>query len=284
MERSRGTEHVDVLRAAIARMEVSARPECGGAGHREGSRPSIPLGGPEGCALDRTLGGGLRRGALHEVVPATPRDEAAACGFALALATRCLAQGSVILLWIVEDNAVRESGAPYRPGLLAHGLDPDRVILVRTRGAAHSLWAAEEALRTRGAVMLAELWGGRGYGLAPSRRLVLAARGRGSVGLVLHAGLPGAARVSSGCDTRFRVAALPSPRIGSVGARPPVPGQASVAVALDKARAAVRGIDPTHVFPLRWNAGQRCFHDHDLPVAVASAPADRPARQAGHVG
>lgn len=284
MALSGGAEQVSALRAAIARLEASA-PSQGGAGDRQISGPPIPLGSTGGCALDSILGGGMRRGALHEVAPATPRDEAAASSFALALAVRCLAVGDGVLVWIVADGAARESGAPYRPGVEGHGLDPDRLILVRTQGSSPTLWAAEEALRTRGTVVLAELWGG-GYGLAPSRRLVLAARGCGTVGLVLHAGLPGGgtATLSSGGDVRFRVGARPSPRGASVGARLPVPGGASFAVALDKVRAAARGFDPLQTFPLVWDAGKRCFHDHDLPVALAPAPADRPAREAGWTG
>lgn len=262
------------LQAAIARIEAGARP-----GTAPRPRPAaIPLGAGR-CALDLTLGGGLRRGGLHEVVPAGPRDEAAACGFALALAVRCLSAGAGPLVWIVGDETVRESGAPYRPGLLAHGLDPDRLVLVRTRGPAPALWAAEEALRLPDATVLAEFWGGRGYGLAPSRRLLLAARAGNGVGLVLHAGLAVGAALSSGSDARFRVAAQPSRGLAAAGARLPVPGHASFAVRLDKAREAGRGVDPAQVFALRWDAAQRFFHDQ-FPVAVAAAPADRPAREA----
>ncbi len=283
MSRRGRTEHVTLLRAAIARIEaegVTARGLTSGHGfgaRRQDDRSVIPL-GSRGFSLDAVLGGGLRRGALHEVVPATPRDEGTASGFALALAARCLTRHGV-LVWIIDGCASTESGGPYRPGLQSHGLDPDRLIVVRTQGASSTLWATEEALRVRDIVVLTELWGGRHYGLAPSRRLVLAARANGGVGLLLHAGLAGGTdALSSGSETRFSVGPLPSPRRASVGRRLPVPGEAAFAVRLDKVRAATRDFDRHQALPLLWNAEQRCFHDHDFSVAVAPAPVDRPAQ------
>ena len=296
MSPSGRTEHVAFLRAAIARIEsgmpAAVRPATGAAPGRGEARSArlssrrrataprrapFPL-GPEGFPLDRLLGGGLRPGALHEVVPASARDEGAASGFALAVAARCLHRRGV-LIWIVEDCAATESGAPYRPGLQAHGIDPDRLIVVRTRGAQATLWAAEEALRLGDVFVLCELWGGKLYGLTPSRRLVLAARSHGATGLVLHAGLAGGARaLSSSSETRFVVAARPSRMVAAVNGSLPVPGEAAFALRLDKARAAAGDVDPHRIYSLLWNAEQRCFYDPDCPVAVASPPADRPAQ------
>ena len=285
MSPSGRTEHVVLLRDAIARIEAGLpvrtsapppvpmpAPAARGTGRRV-----VPL-GPEGFGLDRMLGGGLRTGALHEVVPHSGRDEAAASGFALAVAARCIEPGGM-LIWIVEDCAAGESGLPYRPGLQAHGLDPDRLVVVRTKGADATLWAAEEALRAGDFVVLAELWGGRHYGLAPSRRLVLAARSRGGTGLLLHAGLGQDHDVSSGSETRFAVAGHPSSPRAAFGGPLPVPGDAAFGVRVAKLRnAAAAGFDHDHSFPLIWNAEQRCFHDHDLSVALASHPADGPAQ------
>ncbi|WP_131115769.1 ImuA family protein [Lichenihabitans psoromatis] len=286
MSPSGRTEHVTFLRAAIARIEAGVpaadvramrigtvtpgpSPRRPGAARR--GKRLVPL-GSEG--LDGLLGGGLRAGALHEIVPETARDEAAASGFALAVASRCLA-GSGMLIWIVDDRAASESGDPYRPGLQAHGLDPDRMIVVRTHGADQTLWALEEALRAGAFTVLAELWGGQHYGLAPSRRLVLAARARGGTGLLLHAGLPGAATLSSGSETRFAVAAHPSPHLASAGGRMPIPGQAVFGVRLDKLRNAATDFDTSRIHPLVWTPEQRCFHDHDLSLGVAFSSADR---------
>ena len=162
MSPSGRTEHVAFLRAAIARIEsgmpvaaplpapASRLPPREARAVRPRRRPAAkhpPVAlGPDGFTLDRLLGGGLKQGALHEVVPASARDEGVASGFALAVAARCLKpQGT--LIWIMDDCAASESGAPYPPGLQAHGLDPDRLIVVRTRGPQATLWAAEEALR-----------------------------------------------------------------------------------------------------------------------------------------
>lgn len=275
------TDHVTLLRAAIARIERGAPASGYPAGRPAPSRGDtapIPL-GPAGFALDRLLGGGLRRGTLHEIAPASARDEGAASRFAVAVAV-CGMSAHGALVWIVDDCAAGESGAPYRPGLQGHGLDPERLIVVRTRGGQQTLWAAEEALRGSGSVVLAELWGGKAYGLAASRRLVLAARARGSTALLLHAGWGAGATLSTSCETRMVVAAHPSRRRPAAIGALPVPGAPAFALRLDKARAALADIDPHQVFALHWNATQRCFHDPDHPVSLAAPPADGPDRAA----
>ncbi len=162
--------------------------------------------------LDDLLAGGLRRGALHEVVAHHKRDDAAAAGFALTVAGRCA--GSSPLVWIIEDCAASETGSPYRPGLAAHGIDADRLILVRTKDARSTLWAVEEALKLRAPAVLAELWGTKHYGLAPSRRLLLAAQAGQGTAILLHTGLAGRGEaLSSAAETRFAVAACQSPRL-----------------------------------------------------------------------
>lgn len=275
------TDNVTFLRDAIARIErgasASGRPQRPTDPPRGPAAP-IPL-GPAGFALDRLLGGGLRRGALHEIAPATARDEGAASRFAVAVAVCGLpTHGAVV--WIVDDCAAGESGAPYRPGLQGHGLDPERLIVVRTRGGPQTLWAAEEALRGSGVLVLAELWGGKGYGLAPSRRLVLAARARNSTALLLHAGWSAGPPLSTACETRMVIAAHPSRRRPAAVGALPVPGAPAFALRLDKARSALADIDPQQVFALHWTAAQRCFHDPDHPVALAAPPADGPDRAA----
>lgn len=227
--------------------------------------------------LDAMLGGGLRRKTLHEIVALRRQDDGAAAGFATALALLCAGAGS--LVWILEDCAAGETGSPYSPGLSAQGFDHDRLILVRTRDAAMTLWATEEALRLRATTVLTELWGSRHYGLAPSRRLLLAAQAGGGTALLLHTGLSGRAPVlSSAAETRFSVAACPSPHLPSAGHRLPIPGPAAFAVRLLKQRlGALGGFDSDRVHGLVWNAAQRCFDDHSLPFGVPAVPADRSA-------
>ncbi len=264
---------VAALRGVVARIEAGRS----GAPRRRGPSGPAPVGLGDGALpLDAALGGGLRRGALHEVVAESARDAPAAAGFALAAAGRCA--GPAPLVWIVEDNAAAETGLPYRPGLAAHGIDPDRLILVRTPDGPSTLWALEEALRLGAPAVLAELWGAKHYGLAPSRRLLLAAQGGSGTALLLHAGLAGrGGALSSAAETRLAVAARPSPQVASAGHRMPIPGPAAVAVRVLKLRlGGDAGLDRDRSHPLVWNHHRKCFDAHPLPVGVPAPVADRP--------
>jgi len=126
-------------------------------------------------AVDSHLGGGLTRGGLHEVFAENLADTAAATGFSLALATR--AMGRKHLVWIRQGFLDTEAGEPYGPGLVEHGLDPDRLILVRPVRGQDALRVAGEAAHCRalGAVFL-DLWDTpKALDLTASRRLALAA-------------------------------------------------------------------------------------------------------------
>lgn len=157
--------------------------------------------------IDAGLGGGLMRGALHEVMPASPSDHAAATGFALALIA-CLADKRD-WIWIRQGMAEREKGRPYGPGLKGFGLDPFKLLDVTTRDTQDALKAAEEALRCAAlGAALCEPWGdAKALDLTATRRLTLAAEMSG-VPLVLlgdsHRDLSTAAR------TKWRIAAAPS--------------------------------------------------------------------------
>jgi protein ImuA len=143
-------------------------------------------------------GGGLARGAVHEVLAA---DAGAATGFVAMLAGRC--RGPV--LWLSPARAAR----PYPPGLAAFGLSPEALVVVQAE-AETLLWAAEEALRSPapGAVIFL----GAAVDLTAGRRLQLAAEKGGGLGLFLRpdAAQPGA----SAARTRWRVGARP----GAAGA------------------------------------------------------------------
>lgn len=135
--------------------ETVARIERRGEGGRMNPAGGLVALGDGPLALDATLGGGLRCGTLHEIMAVSARDGPAAAAFAVALAARCAGSGAVV--WIIDDQAALESGTPYRPGLAAHGLDPDALLLVKTRDAQSTLWATEEALRAGARVVLTEL-------------------------------------------------------------------------------------------------------------------------------
>lgn len=296
--------YLAAMRAAIARIEA------GGAALGAGARGRAAL-GADATRLDAALGGGIARGALHEIIPAGAPDRAAATGFTVALALRFAAQagGGRMLVWITEDFAAAENGALYGPGLAAFGLDPAQLVLVHAPRGQEALWAMEEALKCRAlAAVVGELRDARACDLTASRRLTLAARVSGVPGLLLQAGAPAA----SAATTRFAVAAgLPSPLCGEVegggrailaGTRQPPPLPSRLAplrhrgegkpygkplprppafdVRLLRARGAPQ-LDPDRCFPLTFNPAEGCFRDADPAPqphigAVSADIADRP--------
>jgi protein ImuA len=281
------SEQVGVLRDVIARLEGDGAAATHFADPRPLGTPGIRLG--RDLALDGVLRGGLRRGALHEIVAARPGDAGAASGFALALAARFAAGTHAPVVWILEDAARAETGHPYAPGLRAHGIDPDRLIVVGTANGQDSLWAMEEALKCRavGAVVV-DLWRTKSYDLVASRRLVLAAQASGTPGLLVRAGAAGRARaLSSAAQTRFEVRAMPGTAVRSAGAavpsvghRLPIPGRAAWAVRLARIRAGpgTIGFDWEKFWPLAWDHDEAWFCDA-LPLPSSALAADRPYPQ-----
>jgi protein ImuA len=160
--------------------------------------------------IDGALGGGLRRGMLHEIAAAREIETTAATAFALALAARhdriaSPARSSVHpappptpqrrvlsppvgkgMIWIAEDLSLAENGAPYGPGLDEAGIAPEHLIRVATRCNRDTLWAMEEALRCRPVgVVIGELRTSATDQVA-TRRLALAAAAGNTLGLVLR--------------------------------------------------------------------------------------------------
>ena len=267
------------LRRVIAEIEAEAGP----ASERFARR--LPL----SRAFDFALGGGLADDALHEIAPARPQDGAAAMGFALALAGRFLSRRPASALIVSEGFADQESGALYGPGLVAHGLSLSRLVFVRAPDAALALWAIEEALKCGApAAVIGEIWSLKGYSLAASRRLLLAARkGKVPALLILASAYGQAERVSSAAETRFEIAAAPSATIPAA-AGPDLPGPFACGARLIKARFARAGperpfqaFDRERVIRLEWRSENMTFKDMgvddeaiSLPLAAASG--DRP--------
>ena len=305
-------EGVARLRRAVARIEA----EAGAAGLRPGGeRAARRL--PFTRALDSALGGGLADDGLHEIAPAEPQDGAAAMGFALALAARFLGRRPASALLIGEGFAAEESGALYGPGLIAHGLPLSRLVFVRAPDAALAFWAMEEALKCGApAAVIGEIWNLKGYGLAASRRLLLAARkGKVPALLILASAYGQAGRLSSAAETRFEIAAAPSARIPAA-AGPDLPGPFACAARLVKARLGVsvdavddpKGVredarlttgygarleahDPDRVIRLEWRSQDLAFQDRTfkgitfkdtglddqaISLPLAAAAGDRP--------
>jgi len=228
----------------------------------------VPLGH---AGVDRALGGGLLRTGLHELQPATPGDAGAATGFALACAARLA--GPRPWLWVRQDQAGREAGEPYGPGLAALGLAPEALTLVAARDAAGVLRAAEEGLRCRGlGAVLAEPWGDpRALDMTALRRLVLAAEA-GVPALLLRSGGHGG---PSGALTRWTLAAAP-------GAPQPARGIGlpAVVATLSRCRQPGAGGGGILSWTLEWNPDERLFREPAPARPGAAAAGDRPAATA----
>jgi protein ImuA len=273
MSRGDRAEGMARLRRAVAEIEARSGPAEARAPRRLSLTP----------ALDRALGGGLSGDALHEIAPASPGDGAAAMGFALALAAEFMAERGAAGLILAEDFALRETGALYGPGLVAHGLELGRLVFVRAPDAPALFQAMEEALRSGApAVVVGEAWSLRAYDLAASRRLLLAARAGATPALLVQASAYGAAeKLSSAAETRFEIAAAPSERLVSAGGGRSLPGPPAFAARLVKARLTSAegpppGLDAMRIFRLTWRSEDQQFDGSTVSLRVAAASGDRP--------
>jgi protein ImuA len=232
----------------------------------EGARPAVEAARLIRLGLapvDQALGGGLALGALHEVAPPLPIHRGAAFGSTLAPAARAVAEQRAELLWIETLHAAAETGRPYGLGLDAYGVPPDRVLVVRVRRQADLLWVLEEALGSRGiAVAIAEIADAE-IDLTATRRLALAARQGGGLGLIVR---HRAAPEPSAALTRWQIAAARSPpdRFGGLG-----PSCFDLTLAKNRH-------GPCGRWTVLWDHHDRAFQA--LSVGVAAASVDRPDR------
>jgi protein ImuA len=231
--------------------------------HYQSDNAPLPLGLRR---ADPLLGGGLARGALHEISPVATIHLGAACGFALALAALAgkAGPGGRETLLIQTDMARFEAGAPYGIGLDLFGLPARRLLVLRARRPIDALFAMEEALKCRGiASVIAEL-PDDSADLIATRRLSLAARDHDGLGLLLRhrsTSMPSAAM------TRWEIAAAAGARDAHGGI-----GMTAFQLSLVKNR---RG--PCGRFRVAWSHHERFFVEAADPVAVAAPFADRPA-------
>jgi protein ImuA len=219
-------------------------------------RPAISLGFP---AADAVMGGGLRRGALHEVFA----GDWGAAGFAACLAI--LATGKKPLFWIRPDYEALEYGALSAIGLLELGGDPRNLFQLRAPDAADALCAAADILACPhvGAVVLELCGAPRSLDLVASRRLALLAEESGVTLFVLR---EGAAPEPSAAATRWQVQSLAShPEDDDWGAP------------RFTARLTRHRLGALCDFTLEWDIENGLFHPAAHSVALAAAPADRPA-------
>ena len=211
---------LSALRAQVAALARGTR--------RSAAAAALPFGIP---AIDRHLpGGGLALGAVHEIAGGGPEVEhgAAAALFAAGL----LARRPGPVLWIHGRRDL------FSAGLAGAGLDPGRLVLVRTRRGA--LQAMEEGLRhpdLAGVVCDCE---GR-LDLVASRRLQLAAEASDVLGLVLRQSrrfADPALVAPSAATSRWRITSLPSPPPLAHAADVPGLGRARWSLALLRCRGA----------------------------------------------
>lgn len=174
------------------------------------------------------------------------------------------ALGSGPVLWCLKRPDL------YGPGLLAHGLDPARLVLVRASRDDAILWAVEEGLRAGPAAGLAAVVGEIGQlPMVAGRRLQLAAERSGVTALILRRWRNAAEAAverdrPSAAVTRWRVAALPSADI----AEEPGIGRPRWRVALLRVRGGAPGI---------WDVEEADASGH---VSLSAELADRPAAPA----
>ena len=135
----------------------------------------LPFGDPD---MDACLGGGLPLGQLHEVEASSLARETGVlqAGFVAGLLAR-IDQDRPIF-WIAPADDL------HAPGLLSHGCDPSRLILVRSKEDADTLAAMEVVLREGAAAAVVGEVGE--LSRTASRRLQLGCLRHGVTGFVLR--------------------------------------------------------------------------------------------------
>lgn len=223
-------------------------------------------------AVDARLGGGLARGALHELFGAAAEDAVAANGFALMLALRARAVGPTKpLIWIRGDGAARRYGRLHGPGLAEMGADPGGVMLVQVPDDLAALRAGADALGCAGvSAVIIEIGGkARVIDLTVTRRLALGAARSGVTALLVRSE---AEPRPSAAATRWDVSAAPSAALPGNA-----PGQCRLTVRLLRHRAGRPGFETC----MEWNRDAQIFRaiesaDAALPRAVPAAASGGP--------
>ena len=210
-----------------------------------------------GCdAVDTRLGGGLARGALHELCAAEVGVHAAASGFALMLAAR--ASRDKPILWVREDKGERQHGRLYAPGMVELGIDPGRIIQVSAPDTLSALRVGADILGCMGVgAAVIEPWGeARKLDLTASRRLVLAAEKSGVAAFILR---DMAVSFASAAATRWLVSPASSAALPGNA-----PGPVSLAIELVRHRG---GIPPFGLI-MEWDRDEQIFREPTLSRVV----------------
>jgi len=164
--------------------------------------------------LDAATGGGLARGAVHELLTATPAAPLHTLALHLAAgAARAVGRGWVIYVDSAGDRPA--AGGLYPPALAQMGLPLGRRLVVRVAAAGDVLWACEQVLRSPAVgALVATLNQSDPY---VSRRLQLAAEAGGGVGLLLRHVRPAGEEARAASNDGARAAAVGRPVPGGLG-------------------------------------------------------------------
>ncbi len=177
-------------------------------------------------------------GCPHEVWAQTPDTMTPATAFAL---LGCATGNDLPILWVTSRRLCLEHGLPYGPGLIGLGIDPARIILVRTRTRTEALWAIEEGLKV--STLAAVIGEVEDIDLTESRRLSLATREHMTRCVVI---LRSERAPSSASFSRYQVSSCQSE---PPGLAPYAPGQPYVEVALVKHR----GGERPYIKKMEWS-------------------------------
>jgi protein ImuA len=242
------------LRKAIARIEANGVAASG-------QNEKAALGHAD---ADKALGGGIARGALHEIY-ASERDAVSASAFAAMLAQRVAVQKST-LLWVRQDFTAMQCGVLSAQGLLDLGIDPNRLLLVSVKGAANALRAASDSLSCKalGAIVL-EVWGApKSLGDVALRKFSLRAANSRVTFFLVRIAAPEI--LPSTAETRWSVCAKRTPDFVEEWGSP-----------LFEATLLRNRHGQTGAWAMEWNCDACVFNDppqNSRPLV--SKPADRP--------
>jgi protein ImuA len=157
--------------------------------------------------IDARLPGHGLETALHEIAPADHRGLPAAWGFLLALTKTVTAKRESPIFWPHVKHEY-DFGLPHGPGLKHFGFDAGDFLFARCASPIDSLWAMEEALRSRNFAAIIGARPGK-TDLTMSRRLQLAAEETRTPAFLLRGAKDGS---TSAARTRWRVSPLPAAR------------------------------------------------------------------------
>lgn len=216
-------------------------------------------------AVDVALGGGLRRGCLHEAYAPGVEDATSAVAFLAMLAVRASQPGQQIV-WLREERAARRGGITYAPGLAELGIDPGQCLFIMASDIPALLRASIDAVRSRdvGAAIVETHGRVPQIDLTASRRFALAAEKSGATFLLLRSAIE---PVPSAADTRWQVESAPSALMEA-----DAPGAPTFDLGLLRRRGGPSGMR----WRLEWNRDQRIFAEAPLSGAMVPVPARRP--------